>query len=115
LTNPKIGAKTNPIYVQKGDRMNTLAVTEIKRRGIGIADAMLANGPVYITKNNRPHYVLLRQEDDAVMRTQPAIPPNKPFKFPDFAAIRKEIWGDRVFSKAETDEMDRWEKEWEGG
>lgn len=95
--------------------MNTLSVTEIKRRGIGIADPLLANGPVYIIKHNRPVYVLLKIEDYATLADKPAEKqPRKTFKAPDFAEIRKKIWGDRVFSKTDADAMAQWEKEQEG-
>ncbi len=39
----------------------------------------------------------------------------KPFKMPDFAARQKAIWGDRVFSQAEVDEMRAYELEGEEG
>ena len=43
--------------------MNTLAAQEIKRRGMGAVDKMIVDGPVYVIKNNRPRYVVLREED----------------------------------------------------
>jgi PHD/YefM family antitoxin component YafN of YafNO toxin-antitoxin module len=39
--------------------MNSIPAQEIKRRGISAADAMLAEGPVHVIKNNRPDYVVL--------------------------------------------------------
>ena len=43
--------------------MNTLAASEIKRRGIGAVDPLLAGGPVHIIKNNFPNYVVISEED----------------------------------------------------
>ena len=39
----------------------------------------------------------------------------RPFKLPDFEARRKAIWGDRIFSQAEVDEMRAYELEGEEG
>ena len=39
----------------------------------------------------------------------------KPFKMPDFAARQKAIFGDRVFSQEEVDEMRAYELEGEEG
>lgn len=39
----------------------------------------------------------------------------KPFKMPDFAARRNAIWGSRVFSQEEVDEMRAYELEGEEG
>ncbi len=43
--------------------MNTLPAKEIKRRGIAAVDKALKKGPVHIVKNNRPQYVVMREED----------------------------------------------------
>ena len=43
--------------------MVTIAAQEVKRRGIGAVDDMIAREPVHIVKNNRPMYVVLREED----------------------------------------------------
>lgn len=43
--------------------MNTLAASEIKRRGIGAVDSLLAGGPVHIIKNNIPNYVVISEEN----------------------------------------------------
>ena len=43
--------------------MNTLAASEIKRRGIGAVDSLLAGGPVHIIKNNIPNYVIISEEN----------------------------------------------------
>lgn len=43
--------------------MNTLPAKEIKRRGITAVDKALKKGPVHIVKNNRPQYVVMREED----------------------------------------------------
>ncbi len=42
--------------------MNTIPAQEIKRRGIGAVDELLAKGAVYVIRNNRPQYVVLSQE-----------------------------------------------------
>jgi PHD/YefM family antitoxin component YafN of YafNO toxin-antitoxin module len=39
--------------------MNTAAATEIKRKGIGVLDKALEEGPVWIIKKNCPAYVVL--------------------------------------------------------
>lgn len=43
--------------------MITVASQEIKRRGIGIVDQDLQREPVHVIRNNRPEYVILREED----------------------------------------------------
>ncbi len=43
--------------------MTTLPAQEVKRRGIGAVDELLAREPVHIVKNNRPTYVVLFEED----------------------------------------------------
>jgi len=43
--------------------MNTLAASEIKRRGIGAVDSLLDGGPVHIIKNNLPNYVVISEND----------------------------------------------------
>ncbi|MFA6291969.1 MAG: hypothetical protein WC637_09325 [Victivallales bacterium] len=43
--------------------MNTLSASEIKRRGIGAVDSLLAVGPVHIIKNNLPNYVVISEEN----------------------------------------------------
>ena len=47
--------------------MVTLAAQEVKRRGIGAVDDLLAREPVHIVRNNRPMYVVLREEDYQAM------------------------------------------------
>lgn len=39
--------------------MNTAAAADIKRKGIGVLDKALAEGPVWIIQKNRPAYVVL--------------------------------------------------------
>ncbi|MGB9619964.1 MAG: prevent-host-death protein [Anaerolineae bacterium] len=41
--------------------MNTIPAQEIKRRGIAAVDDLIADGPVYIIRNNRPQYVVLTE------------------------------------------------------
>ena len=47
--------------------MVTLPAQDIKRRGIGVVDEFLDQEPVHIVKNNRPMYVVLREEDYQTM------------------------------------------------
>ncbi len=47
--------------------MITLPAQEVKRRGIGAVDKLLAKEPVHIIKNNRPMYVVLREEEYQTM------------------------------------------------
>lgn len=42
--------------------MNTAAATEIKRKGIGVLDKALAEGPVWVIRKNVPAYVVLTCE-----------------------------------------------------
>ena len=42
--------------------MNTIPAQEIKRRGIGAVDALIAKGDVYIIRNNQPQYVVVAAE-----------------------------------------------------
>jgi PHD/YefM family antitoxin component YafN of YafNO toxin-antitoxin module len=48
--------------MQRSIEMNTIASSEIKRRGIGAVDELLENGPVHIIRNNTPDYVILTEE-----------------------------------------------------
>lgn len=43
--------------------MKTIAAQEIKRRGIGAVDEAVADGPVYVIRNNQPMYVILSEKD----------------------------------------------------
>lgn len=47
--------------------MITIASQEIKRRGIGIVDKDCRREPVHVIRNNRPEYVILREEDYQLM------------------------------------------------
>ena len=47
--------------------MTTLAAQEIKRRGIGAVDDLLAKGPVHIIRNNKPQYVVMSEDDYCAM------------------------------------------------
>ena len=42
--------------------MNTIPAQEIKRRGIGAVDELLAKGAVHVIRNNQPQYVVLSEE-----------------------------------------------------
>jgi PHD/YefM family antitoxin component YafN of YafNO toxin-antitoxin module len=50
-----------------GEFMITVASQELKRRGIGIIDADCRREPVHVIRNNRPEYVILREEDYQMM------------------------------------------------
>lgn len=39
--------------------MVTIPVQEVKRRGMSVLDESLANGPVYVIRNNSPRYVVM--------------------------------------------------------
>lgn len=41
--------------------MNTIAVQEIKRRGMHAVDALMADGPVRVIRQNKPAYVVLSE------------------------------------------------------
>ncbi len=47
--------------------MITIPAQDVKRRGIGAVDELLAYEPVHIIKNNHPMYVVLREEDYQTM------------------------------------------------
>ena len=47
--------------------MNTIAVQDIKRRGLGVVDGLIAQGPVQVVKNNRPRYVVMSEADYQTM------------------------------------------------
>ena len=47
--------------------MVTISAQEIKRRGISAVDSAVAREPVHIIKHNRPQYVVLREEDYAML------------------------------------------------
>jgi PHD/YefM family antitoxin component YafN of YafNO toxin-antitoxin module len=38
---------------------------EIKRRGLGSLDELLADGPVYVIRNGKPRYIVLLEDDYA--------------------------------------------------
>lgn len=42
--------------------MNTIPAQEIERRGIAAVDEALRHGPVHVTMNNRPRYVVMTEE-----------------------------------------------------
>ena len=43
--------------------MKTIAAQELKRRGISAIDEAVAEGPVYVIRNNQPKYVILSEKD----------------------------------------------------
>ena len=42
--------------------MTTMAVQEIKRRGISAVDEALRSGPVHLIKSNHPAYVVMSEQ-----------------------------------------------------
>ena len=60
-----------------------------------------AGEEVRIVKNGAPFANVLPFRQD----TEEAAVSEKSFELPDFAARRKRIWGDRVFTEAEEQEM----------
>jgi PHD/YefM family antitoxin component YafN of YafNO toxin-antitoxin module len=47
--------------------MITIPAQDVKRRGIGVVDELLAREPVHVIKNNRPKYVILFEEEYQTM------------------------------------------------
>ena len=47
--------------------MITIPSQEVKRRGIGVVDELLAREPVHVIKNNQPKYVILFEEQYQTM------------------------------------------------
>jgi antitoxin (DNA-binding transcriptional repressor) of toxin-antitoxin stability system len=45
--------------------------------------------------------VTLRERDRVIARIVPEHPPTQPRKYPDFAAMRREIFGDRILPGAD--------------
>jgi len=45
--------------------MNMISAEEIERRGISALDELLKEGLVHVTKNNRPTYVVMSEQDHA--------------------------------------------------
>jgi prevent-host-death family protein len=45
--------------------MKMISAEEIERRGISALDELLKEGPVHVTRNNRPTYVVMSEEDYA--------------------------------------------------
>jgi antitoxin (DNA-binding transcriptional repressor) of toxin-antitoxin stability system len=76
--------------------MKTITVRDL-RYDFPKVEAMLRLGEeILITKHNKPLATLLKSKQP-VKKAKPALP--------DFAARRKKIWGDRVFSAQEVEEM----------
>lgn len=76
--------------------MKTITVRDL-RYDFPKVEAMLRLGEeILITKHNKPLATLLKSKPP-VKKAKPALP--------DFAARRKKIWGDRVFSAQEVEEM----------
>ena len=42
--------------------MNTISAPDIKRKGIGIVDEALNNGPVHIIRKNKLNYVIMSED-----------------------------------------------------
>jgi prevent-host-death family protein len=45
--------------------MNTVSAEEIERHGVSALDELLKEGPVHVTKNGRPSYVIMSEKDYA--------------------------------------------------
>ncbi|MDQ3547951.1 MAG: prevent-host-death protein [Chloroflexota bacterium] len=41
--------------------MRTIPAREVKRRGIGVVDEMIGEGPVHVIRNDRPMYVIMTE------------------------------------------------------
>lgn len=93
--------------------MNALSETEIKRKGMGAVDILLENGPVYVVRNKRPKYVVLKESDYSRLVNRSPANPAEAFSIPDIAGQIRSVWGDRTFSREETERMNRAEREWE--
>lgn len=76
--------------------MKTVTVRDL-RYDFPKIEAMLRLGEeILITKHNKP-FATLQKPKPAAKKAKPVLP--------DFAARRKKIWGDRVFSAQEVEEM----------
>ncbi|MGD0695277.1 MAG: hypothetical protein ABSB82_10525 [Terriglobia bacterium] len=52
--------------------------------------------------------VELRERDRVIARIVPQSSPTQPRKYPDWAAMRREIWGDRILPGADLLIEERW-------
>jgi antitoxin (DNA-binding transcriptional repressor) of toxin-antitoxin stability system len=85
--------------------MKTATVREL-RNEFSKLEAWLGDG----------HQVWIERRGEAIAVLQPiSTCPPKPFVMPDFAARQRAIFGDRVFSQEEVDEMRAYELEGEEG
>lgn len=76
--------------------MNTIPAQELKRRGIAAVDEMIAQGDLYVIRNNQPQYVVLSaaryrelidaQEDAYVARVRASLEDLKVGKVRRFAS-----------------------------
>jgi PHD/YefM family antitoxin component YafN of YafNO toxin-antitoxin module len=41
--------------------IRTIPAREVKRRGIGVVDEMIGDGPVHVIRNDRPAYVIMTE------------------------------------------------------
>ncbi len=41
--------------------IRTIPAREVKRRGIGVVDEMIGDGPVHVIRNDRPMYVIMTE------------------------------------------------------
>ena len=93
--------------------MNALSATEIKRKGMGAVDTLLERGPVYVIRNKQPKYVVLKESDYLQLMNRHPVKSAGTFSIPDIAGQIRSVWGDRMFSREETEQMNRAEREWE--
>jgi antitoxin (DNA-binding transcriptional repressor) of toxin-antitoxin stability system len=99
--------------------MKTASVASLGKN-FRILSSWLDDGEtVQITKRGRAYARLMPEVVSVPAKPAEKTMPEKeepPVVWPDFAARRKAIWGDRVFSKEEVREMREYEYEtWEQG
>ena len=86
--------------------MKTATVRDL-RNNFSVLETWLAEGEqIQIRKRGQPVAMLTAVGSDAALALA---------KRPDFAARRRAIWGDRVFSAKETAQMKAYELEGSGG
>jgi hypothetical protein len=54
-------------------RTRTIAAKEIKRRGIGVLDESLREGPIHVIRNDRLTYVVMLEEDYELLMEDAAL------------------------------------------
>lgn len=92
--------------------MNTLAIAEIKRRGMAAIEEGLKHGPIHIIKRNKPAAVLLGEEEyqRLIAQTDTTAQPAKPAQTALEYLLNLESTGRR--SKEEIDAWMKEERNW---